>query len=623
MNSKAELKSEKQAIVKLKAVIENVQRNSVTQGETAQNLEKKVDAFKPNYRDDSLASRLHDTIDDRNKAQEELKSIRFEPILETYLLSNEPQDLAKTDGRLRREVGNYFLNHNILHKKQPTKVSSLRKNEEVIVIPRALVKRVLHMMHNNPLAGHGATQRILFRTKRLFTWLGTDKDVKKYVASCIVCQNFKGNAHPLCFLARLPIPSCKFQSIAVDLIGPLPVTERGNKYILICVDYLTRYTIIATLKRIEAKEVASAIWDNIISQWGPPETILSDNGTEFRNAVMKKLAKLGGFDDRTVTIYHPGSNRLVENHNKLIISILRSIVDSLHPIDWDGHLATAQFALNSAYNSSIGDTPYYAVYGMDPIFPNAALPNFSSPYNVDERASATHRIYHQVKENLERAADQREKQRSKIAKKTDLLSGQRVYVMRPKKKWDTKFTPKWRGPYRILEKLRTNVYRLEELGTKKTTEVHLELIKIVPESVISRQLAPSARRPYYDVLNEKPKVDSTLAYTYDSDDGDDNVDNPTDFCNNESTTDAADDETSLPNVVEGNEQDTSVCSDSINGNTTQTNQLDITSEDTNPLSVQLDANTSVNEENDVELSPPNGNDNEFVYHRRSRDYRVS
>ena len=91
--------------------------------------------------------------------------------------------------------------------------------------------------------------------------MGIDKDVKRFVASCVVCQKFKGRAHPLCPLGRYPVPTDKFQSIAIDLIGPLDLTEKGNKYILTCVDYLTRYTITVPLKTKGAKEVAEAIWD--------------------------------------------------------------------------------------------------------------------------------------------------------------------------------------------------------------------------------------------------------------------------------------------------------------------------------------------------------------------------
>lgn len=119
-----------------------------------------------------------------------------------------------------------------------------------------------------------------------------------------------------------------------------------------------------------------------------------------------------------ITIYHLASNGLVENHNKQLISILRSIIDELSPTDWDRHLKTAQLALNSAYHSSVDDTLYYAVYGPDPIIPNAALTNLSSKYNFDERAAATYKIYETVKENLERAASQCKHQRRKGAKVT-------------------------------------------------------------------------------------------------------------------------------------------------------------------------------------------------------------
>ncbi|ROT64505.1 hypothetical protein C7M84_017533 [Penaeus vannamei] len=259
----------------------------------------------------------------------------YGPIIR-FLQSEEPKDLEKVDSRLKREIGNYFLDHNLLYKRQLANDSSLRSVENVIVVPRKMVNRVLHLMHSSPLSGHGAAKRTLFHMKRLFTWMGIDRDVKQYVASCIVCQKFKGRAHPLCPLGRYPIPKRKFQSIAVDLIGPLPITTEGNKYILTCVDFLTHYTLVTPLRNKEAEEVASAIWNKVICQWGPPEVILSDQGTEFRNRVMKGLTELGGFQHKTVTIYHPASNGLVENHNKQIISILRSIVDGLQPADW-GH----------------------------------------------------------------------------------------------------------------------------------------------------------------------------------------------------------------------------------------------------------------------------------------------
>lgn len=83
-----------------------------------------------------------------------------------------------------------------------------------------------------------------------------EHDVRQYVASCLVCQQIKGKTHPLYLLGRYPVHNRKFQSVAVGLLGPLPLTEAGNKYTLTCVDYLTLYTVVAALKNKEAAEVA-------------------------------------------------------------------------------------------------------------------------------------------------------------------------------------------------------------------------------------------------------------------------------------------------------------------------------------------------------------------------------
>nr|XP_027233257.1 uncharacterized protein LOC113824686 [Penaeus vannamei] len=183
-----------------------------------------------------------------------------------FLQSKEPTDLEKVDSRLKREIGNYFLDHNLLYKRQLANDSSLRSVENVIVVPRKMVIRVLHIIHSSPLSGHGEAKRTLFRTKRLH----------------------------------------------LD----------GNKYILLSVDFLMHYTLMTTLRSMEAEEITSAVWNIVICQWGPSEVILSDQGTAFRNRVMKRLTELGGFQHKTVTIYHPASNGLVENHKKQIISIL-------------------------------------------------------------------------------------------------------------------------------------------------------------------------------------------------------------------------------------------------------------------------------------------------------------
>ena len=412
-----------------------------------------------------------------------------------YLLSNDPQDLRLVDVGVRRDIDSYFLAQGILYKRQLPRDAPLRDYEEVIIVPEGLRDTVIRAEHADPLSGHGAKDRTLWRLKRKFSWRGMEKDVQRFVRSCIVCHKFKGKQHPLTTLGRVPLPDRKFSLVAVDLMGPLPLTEAGNRYILLCVDYSTRFVIVNPLRSKSAKEVADAIWDSIVKFWGCPEVLVSDQGSEFRNQVLARLTELAGFSQHHTTIYHAASNGLAERSNAQLLSIIRGLVADAEST-WDQHLGTAQIALNTAYHSSIGDTPYYVCFGVDPISPSAAFSDLSPKYCVDERATHTFRIYQRVKEIMEKAASDRERRRERTARVTELALDQRVFIKRLKKKGDSKLSPRWRGPYRIIQLIKPNVYRLQEVGSNRRTVAHLEGMKICPESLISRDDAPRARVIY-------------------------------------------------------------------------------------------------------------------------------
>ena len=188
-------------------------------------------------------------------------------------------------------------------------------------------------------------------------------------------------------------------------MGPLPLTEEGNRFILNVVDHLTRYAVVVPLKTKKAEEVARAIRDHVMGHYGPPKIILSDNGREFRNAVVKKLAVGMGAKLKNITIYHPSSNGLVERSNAQIQMALRGIRETV-PGDWDQHLRIAQLAVNSAYCRTLGDTPFFVVHRRDPTFPEAAwIEPEGSSFNPDMDAIATQRIYEYVQKRLKVAAD--------------------------------------------------------------------------------------------------------------------------------------------------------------------------------------------------------------------------
>ena len=181
------------------------------------------------------------------------------------------------------------------------------------------------------------------------------RDVKNYVNKCVTSSLYKGRPHPKQPLGRFPIPDKPFDVVSTDLIGPLTLTERGHRYILCVTDFVTRYCVVRPLVDKRATTVAEGLW-SIFCEHGTPSTLYSDQGSEFRNKILKEMAKNFQFSHKFFTVYHPASNGLCERKNS---SILTAIKCFQHLAEWDLCLPTAQLAVNVAYCSSIGDSPFF------------------------------------------------------------------------------------------------------------------------------------------------------------------------------------------------------------------------------------------------------------------------
>ena len=180
------------------------------------------------------------------------------------------------------------------------------------------------------------------------------KTITNYVDNCKICQVHKGRAHPKQPLRKFPLPDRPFETISTDLIGPLNVTSSHHKYILVVTDFLTRYCAIKPLHNKSANEVAEKLWE-IWCEHGTPHTMFSDSGLEFRNQILKEMNKKLQVKHSFVAVYHPSSNGLCERKNSSILTTLKCF---LHLEEWDKLLPTIQLAVNAAYCSSLGDSPF-------------------------------------------------------------------------------------------------------------------------------------------------------------------------------------------------------------------------------------------------------------------------
>ena len=426
--------------------------------------------------------------------------VLLKPIIE-YLKHPFAMNKKKIDPNIK-DIDKYFLDSKkILFVKINDEKAELRMEEEVLVVPRSLQTLAASIIHDTVLGGHMASERTIFAAKRRFYWRNMSSFIKKYVDKCKTCQLHKGRPHPKQPLRRYPVPDKFFDIVSTDLIGPLPMTSSGNKYILVVTDFLSRYVAIKALPNKTANTTAQGLW-SIFCEHGTPSILYSDSGCEFRNGVLEEMAKKIKFSHIRVAVYHPSSNGLCERKNASILSALKCF---LTLDEWDKCLPTAQLAVNSAYSSSLGDSPFFIYKGKDPELPATrfAKPKFSyieNPNFEQGRQKREHFVMESIKEKLLEAADRNCRQRAKHCKEKTLQVEDRVFIRRIQKKNESKLIPKWQGPYRILSQKNPGVYKLKDLKTGKVSEVHIENIKekviMARESEIPLVECPEARLPF-------------------------------------------------------------------------------------------------------------------------------
>jgi transposase InsO family protein len=124
---------------------------------------------------------------------------------------------------------------------------------------------------------------------------------------------------------KMPLMDLPFDRVTVDLVGPVtPASDRGNRFILVMVDYATRYPEAVALKKIRTEAVAEVLWD-MWARSGIPREVLSDRGSQFTSKTMKEVHRLLAVEGKTTTPYHAQCNGRVERFNATLKSMISKL----------------------------------------------------------------------------------------------------------------------------------------------------------------------------------------------------------------------------------------------------------------------------------------------------------
>nr|GEZ07860.1 reverse transcriptase domain-containing protein [Tanacetum cinerariifolium] len=220
---------------------------------------------------------------------------------------------------------------------------------------------ILNACHSRPTGGYyGAnyTEKKVFDSG--FYSPTIYKDAFKLVKRCDSCQR-QGKISQKDEMPHNSIQVCEiFDVWGIDFMGPFR-SSKGNKYILVAVDYLSKWVEAKALPTNDARVVVKFL-KSLFSRFGTPKAIISDRGTHFYNDYFSRVMSKYGVTHRLSTAYHPQTSRQVEVTNHGLKRNLERTMEENRAL-WSDKLEDALWAFRTAFKTPVGCTPYWLVYG--------------------------------------------------------------------------------------------------------------------------------------------------------------------------------------------------------------------------------------------------------------------
>ena len=466
------------------------------------NTGEQIDEVEPDMRDVELKSKvaLVETRSQRLNKVKQIKPLITTPANEEIVTAerlkkkqledltlSKPREMATTGEVKEGKNGSktkYLWDKGILYREFTSPKVEHGNEFRQVVVPVTYRRHVLQIAHESILGGHQGAKKTSQKVMTNFYWPGLGADIRRYCQSCDMCQRTipKGRVSRVP-LGDMPIIDTPFERVAVDLVGPIkPVTDRGHRYILVLVDYATRYPEAIPLKSIETEVVAEALLD-MYSRLGIPKQVLTDRGSQFTSRVMQEVNRLLSIKSLTTTPYHAMCNGLVERYNGVLKSGLKKMCEE-RPKDWDRYISPLLFAYRETPQSSTAFSPFELLYGRDVRGPMAILKELWTDQSNESETKTTYQYIIDLQDRLEKTCQlareelrkSKEKYRHQYNKKARLRSfkeGDEVLLLLPTD--HNKLLMQWKGPFKITKKLSVMNYQID-MGSRKQT-FHANLLK--------------------------------------------------------------------------------------------------------------------------------------------------
>ena len=353
-------------------------------------------------------------------------------------------------------------------------------NKHLLVIPTSMQHKLIVWAHDHPMAGHAGRTKTIHRLSSRVYWPKMRKDVYKYVQECNLCQQFKYNTQPLSMPMQLHMVNEPWNTVGIDLMGPLPITQRQKQFLLVVVDYFTRWVEIFPLRTTTADVIANVIINEVFCRYGMPSFILSDNGPQFVADLFREVCHSLGIRQKLTASYHPQTN-MTERVNRTLKQQIRIYAHQNQKI-WDKEIQKLAFAIRTSINETTGETPAFLNFGRDlklPLDLICGRPTEETPTNLPNNKVIQHyknnlinnlkTAFNIAREHAEIQKLEQKKQYDRHTTNRQLEVGQLVWVTVPTSYITghgigSKMNAPNEGPCKIVEKLSPSTFIVTRLS---------------------------------------------------------------------------------------------------------------------------------------------------------------
>ncbi|VDI37976.1 Hypothetical predicted protein [Mytilus galloprovincialis] len=233
-----------------------------------------------------------------------------------------------------------------------------------IVLPANFKRFVLNQVHNTVTGGHLGVRKTLSKIKQRYFWYKMRQDVKFWCTKCDICASKKAPCKKPKAPMKQYLVGAPWERMAIDILGPLPISVNNNRYLMVVQDYFSKWTEAIPIPDTEAVTVARKFVERIVTIFGVPLSIHSDQGSNFESNVFKEMCIILGIHKTRTTPFRPKSDGMVEKSNSTIETMLSAFV-SKHQRDWDEYIYLLMLAYRSSEHESLGTSPCSMLFGRE------------------------------------------------------------------------------------------------------------------------------------------------------------------------------------------------------------------------------------------------------------------